>query len=359
VCKLNRSIYGLRQSPRAWYARMDIYLRKRRLKHTFSDSNIYNYCKGSIITILVLYVNDLLITGSDQNHILSFKNVLSQEFEMKDLGLMKKSLGVQVTQTSKGILLHQTNYSHTIIKKYSHQTSYPTHIPLAPAFKLHKKTRAAPTDARDYQGLVGQLHYLTKTRPDIAYATSLLSRFMHGPQLLHRQAALNIVRYLSMFPSLGLWYLQGQDTTLQGFSDADYGGDLDDRISTSAYLFKLGPTPISWCSKKQSSTARSSCESEYRALSRCTCEAIWLRRLVKELGFGDSQPTTLWCNNQSSIKITKNHVFNDKTKHFEIDWHFIRQKVENGTIKVNFISTHAQPADILIKALNRTKFDTC
>jgi hypothetical protein len=148
-----------------------------------------------------------------------------------------------------------------------------------------------------------------------------------------------------------LWYPRGMTTSLQGFLDVDYGGDPDDRISTSAYIFQLGPTPISWCSKKQSSTARSSWESEYRALSRCTCEAIWLRRLVRELGFGNDQPTPLWCDNQSSIKIAKNPVFHDKTKHFEIDWHFTRQQVENGTIKVNFISTHDQPADILMKAL--------
>jgi hypothetical protein len=206
VCKLKRSLYGLRQSPRAWYARMDLYLQKRGLKRTFSDSNVYYYRRGPITTILVLYVDDLLITGSDQNHILSLKMDLSKEFEMKDLGLMKKFLGIQVAQTTNGILLHQTNYANTIIKKYSHKTSYPTHIPLAPSIQLRKNTRTALTDARDYQGLVGQLHYLTKTRPDIAYATSLLSRFMHGPQLLHRQAAQNIVRYLSLYPLLGLWY---------------------------------------------------------------------------------------------------------------------------------------------------------
>jgi hypothetical protein len=150
-----------------------------------------------------------------------------------------------------------------------------------------------------------------------------------------------------------------EETRLEGFSDADYAGNLDDRTSISAYLFQLGSTPISWCSKKQSSTARSTYESKYRALSRGTCEAIWLRRLIQELGFGNGQPTTIWCDNQSNIKICKNPVFYDKTKHFEVDWLFTRQKVANGTIKVNFIHIHDYPADIFTKALNRFKFESC
>ena len=182
---------------------------------------------------------------------------------------------------------------------------------------------------------------------------------MHSPQQAHWDAALSLLAYLSKTLDLGLWYLKGEENTIQGFSDADYAGNLDDRTSTSAYLFTNGSTPISWSSKKQNSTSRSSCKSEYRALAKCTCEAIWLNRLTKELGFCSSQPITLWCDNQSCIKIAKNPVFHDRTKHFEVDWHFTRQKIDDGTIQVSFVKTYSQPTDIFTNALSKTKFESC
>ena len=145
--------------------------------------------------------------------------------------------------------------------------------------------------------------------------------------------------------------------SLQGYSDANYAGDIDERKSTSAYIFTMGRTPVSWSSKKQNVTFRSSCELEYRALAKTTCEAIWLRRLIRELGFGDKKPTMIWCDNQSSIKIARNPMFHDRTKHFEIDLHFTKQKVEDKTITVVFISTTDQPADILTKPPDRQKFE--
>ncbi|KAG0595074.1 hypothetical protein M758_UG137000, partial [Ceratodon purpureus] len=137
---------------------------------------------------------------------------------------------------------------------------------------------------------------------------------MHGPQQFHLDNALSIVSYIRKYPSLGLWFPQGEENKL---------------------------------------------ESEYRALAKCSCEAIWLKRLIDELGFGTTEPIQLWCDNQSAIKIVKNPIFHDRTKHFETDWHFTRQKVEEKLLKVNFIQTTEQPADILTKASGRTKFENC
>ena len=158
---------------------------------------------------------------------------------------------------------------------------------------------------------------------------------------------------------MGLFFKQGEENRLHGYTDADYGQDIDDRISVGAYIFFLGNSPISWNSKKQSSTSRSSCESEYRALAQCTCKAVWIRRLLEELRILDDKPTHLYCDNQSSIKLSYNPVFHEKSKHFEIDCHFTRQKVENNTIKVEYIPSQEQPADILTKSLGRIKFETC
>jgi hypothetical protein len=250
VCKLQRSLYGLRQSPRAWYSRIDSYLQHRGLERTAADPNVYFYRRTNILVFLVLYVDDLMLTGSDPVFIADLTRDLRREFEMKDLGLMQKFLGVQVRQTTHGIFLHQSDYATSIIQRFLTPLDRPSHIPLSPTLQLRKNTKTPLTNEPEYLALVGQLHYLTKTRPDISYATSLASRFMHGPQHAHRTAAQNIVRYLAQNPTLGLWYPKGEEDHLVGFSDADYGGSLDDRISTSAYLFIFGRTPISWCSRK-------------------------------------------------------------------------------------------------------------
>ena len=272
---------------------------------------------------------------------------------------MRKFLGIEIIQTSVGIFLHQSTYTQQLLACHLSSTMPPSSIPILPTTRLGLDTATPIVDTQAYQALVSQLLYLTKTRPDICYTTSVLSRYMHSPQQAHWDAALHLLAYLSKTSDLGLWYPKGEGNIIQGFSDADYASNLDDRTSTSAYLFTNGSTPISWSSKKQNFTSRSSCESEYRALAKCTCKAIWLNRLAKELGFYSSQPITLWGDNQSCIKIAKNLVFHDRTKHFEVDWHFTRQKIDDGTIQVNFVKTCSQPPKIFTKALGKTKFESC
>ena len=235
----------------------------------------------------------------------------------------------------------------------------PSLTPLPEGLILSKNTDTPPIDATLYRMLVGKLLFLTKTHHDLTHVVSVVSRFMQHPQEAHLQAPKHILHYVRRYPDLGLFFKQGEENRLHGYTDTDYGQDIDDRISVGAYIFFLGNSPISWNSKKQSSTSRSSCESEYRALAQCSCEAIWIRRLLKELRILDDKPTYLYCDNQSSIKLSYNPVFHEKSKHFEIDFHFTRQKVENNTIKVEFIPSQEQPTDILTKSLGRTKFENC
>jgi hypothetical protein len=269
--------------------------------------------------------------------------------------------------------MHQREYALSILHQFSMDECSPSLTPLPEGIILSKNSATPPVDATLYRMLVGKLLFLTKTRPDLTYAVSVVSRFMQNPQEAHLQAAKHILRYVRRYPDLGLFFKQGEENRLCGYTDADYGQDIDDRISVGAYIFYLGNSPISWnskkqsstskkqssTSKKQSSTSRSSCESEYRALAQCSCEAIWIRRLLKELRFLEEKPTHLYCDNQRSIKLSYNPVFHEKSKHFEIDYHYTRQKVKDNTIKVEFISSQEQPADILTKSLGRTKFENC
>ena len=236
---------------------------------------------------------------------------------------------------------------------------HPNLHPASRGSHIVKRFKHPPVNATIYRMLVEKLLYLTKTRPDIAHAVGVVSRYMQNPQEAHLQAAKHILRYVRRYPDLGLFFKQGEENHLRGFTDVDYGQDVDDKISVGAFIFYLGNSPISWNSNKQSSTSQSSCESEYRALAQCSCEVIWIRRLLGELKILSNQPTHLYCDNQSSIKLSYNLVFHEKSKHFEIDFHFTRQKVEDNIITVDFIPSQEQPADILTKSLGRTKFEAC
>ena len=359
VCKLHKSLYGLKQSPRAWYARLHAALLAWNLLQSQSDPNLYYAHIGKDTIVLLVYVDDILLTGSNLQLLNQLKAHLHHNFKTKDLGPINRYLGVQFERTPTSLRMHQTEYALSILHQFGMDNCNPSQTPLPEGLLLPKHSDSPPVDATLYRMLVGKLLFLTKTRPDISYAVSVVSRFMQSPQDIHLQAAKHILRYIRRFPDLGLSFQKGDSNCLRGYTDADYGQDLDDRISVGAYIFFLGTSPISWNSKKQSSTSRSSCESEYRALAKCSCEAVWLRRLLAELHILDAQPTTLYCDNQSSIKLCYNPVFHEKSKHFEIDYHFTRQQVENNTLRVEYISSQEQPADILTKSLGRLKFATC
>ena len=359
VCRLHKSLYGLRQSPRAWYAKLHTALLAWKLLQSHADPNLYFVHIHNHTIALLVYVDDILITGSDIHLITQLKGHLQRTFKTNDLGSLHRYLGVQFDKVPTGLHMHQTEYALSILSLFNMDTCKPAYTPLPEGLVLSKVADSPPVDATLYRMLVGKLLYLTKTRPDIAHAVSVVSRFMQEPLETHLQAAKHILRYVRRYPDVGLFFKQGEENYLHGYTDADYGQDIDDRISVGAYIFFIGNSPVSWNSKKQSSTSRSSCESEYRALAQCSTEAIWIRRLLGELKLIDNKPTHLYCDNQSSIKLSYNPVFHERSKHFEIDFHFTRQKVEENIIKVEFIPSQEQPADILTKPLGKTKFEDC
>jgi hypothetical protein len=186
VCKLRHSLYGFKQSPRSWYARIDTDIHRRGLKRTSANPNVYYHRHGKSIILLILYVDDLFITSSDSEGIISLKIALSNEFEMKDFGLMKKFLGIEVTQVHHGILFHQTSYVQNILQEYFDRASHYTSF--SELLQLRKNTGISFTDEKEYQSLVGKSHYLTKTHPELGFSASLVSCCMQKSQLMHRKA---------------------------------------------------------------------------------------------------------------------------------------------------------------------------
>ncbi|KAK9062929.1 hypothetical protein SSX86_003558 [Deinandra increscens subsp. villosa] len=206
-------------------------------------------------------------------------------------------------------------------------------------------------DAEKYRRIVGKLNYLTITRPDIAFPVSVVSQFMSSPRTSHWEAVCHILKYLKGAPGRGILYQNNGHHTVEGFTDADYNGDPTSRRSTTGYCIRVGGNLVSWKSKKQSVVSRSSAESEYRAMAQTTCELVWVRNLLGEIGFKQNKPMNLWCDNEAAIHIANNPVFHERTKHIEVDCHFTREKLEDGTIATPHVRSGEQLADVFTKAL--------
>ena len=205
---------------------------------------------------------------------------------------------------------------------------------------------------------MGKLIYLSHTRPDIAYAVGIVSKFMHRPQVEHMVAVLRILRYLKGTSNKGVFYAKNDNLDLIGYTDADWAGDRDDRKSTSGYFTLVGGNLVTWRSKKQKVVALSSAEAEFRGIAKGITEILWIRKLLGELGFVQGQASPLYCDNKAAISISENPVQHDRTKHVEIDRHFIKEKLESKVISLPFVRSAGQLADILTKAVSSQIFNS-
>ena len=207
---------------------------------------------------------------------------------------------------------------------------------------------------------MGKLNYLTLTRPDIAFPVSVVSQFMNSPRTSHWDAIIHILRYLKKAPGRGILYKDHGHCKIEGFSDADWAGCPMDRRSTSGYCVFVGGNLVSWKSKKQAVVSRSSAESEYRAMAHATSELIWISCLLRQLGIKSSGSMHLWCDNRAAIHIATNPVFHERTKHIEVDCHFVREKLQEGIISLQHVRTGDQLADLFTKALSGNRVnDIC
>jgi hypothetical protein len=229
-------------------------------------------------------------------------------------------------------------------------------MPFLSGVKLSAKCSTPLVDATLYRQLVGNLLYLTHNHPDISYAVGLVSRFMQEPHELHWKDAKRILRYIRGTHTYGIHYSSYGNTNLVGYTDSDWVGDLDDRKSTSGYVFHLGSGPIAWSSKKQASITLSSTEAEYRGVVNASTESIWIRQILSELSFQQEQPTLIWCDNQSVIHISKEPVEHQRTKHIEVHMHYIRQLIHDKIIDLQYCRTELQVADIFTKPLTKTRY---
>lgn len=357
VCKLRKSLYGLKQSPRAWFDRFTNVLKKNGYTQCQADHTLFvKHHPGDKLTALIVYVDDIVLTGNYEEEMNQLRQLLSREFEIKDLGHLKYFLGMEVARSSKGISVSQRKYVLDLLNETGMAGCKPVDTPMDPNVKLGILTGSTTVDRGRYQRLVGKLIYLAHTRPDIGFPVSVVSQFMNNPSEEHMEAVFRILRYLKSDPGKGLFFRKMTRRSIEVFTDADWAGSVTDRRSTSGYCSFVWGNLVTWRSKKQSVVARSSVEAEFRALAHGICEGIWLKRLLEELRVKTDGPINMKSDSQSAIAIAKNPVHHDRTKHVEIDRHFISEKVEKEIITLNHVPTQHQAADILTKSLHRPNF---
>ncbi|CAH9051730.1 unnamed protein product [Cuscuta epithymum] len=356
VCKLQKSLYGLRQASRNWYHKFTQALIGTGFRQSRADHSLFIFRQGNINTFALIYVDDVLLVGNDVSHISTVKNYLDIKFSIKDLGKLKYFLGIEVARSPEGFVLSQRKYTLDILEECGFLASRPSSFPMEQNLKLCPDDDSPHVDASSYRRLIGRLLYLTVTRPDIVYSVSQLSQFLHNPRQTHLDAASRVLRYLKQTPGQGIFLSSNNDFTLKGYCDADWAGCSFTRRSSTGYFITLGTSPISWRTKKQSVVSRSSAEAEYRAMAVTVSEILWLRWLLRDLTINLTGPTPLYCDNQAARHIALNPVFHERTKHVEMDCYFVRERVVSNEIQPCCISTTNQVADIFTKALGTDRF---
>lgn len=354
VCLLRKALYGLKQSPRVWYQTLQDFLQKMGFRRTESDHGVF----VSEDMYIAIYVDDLLIFGKDASKLQQLQHELKSRFRMTDLGEVSHYLGIEVDVSAdkSTITLRQTTYIKKVLSRFNMLDSRPVSTPMEPGIG---NTLTPSEDQADketitwYQSVVGSLMWpAIHTRPDIAYAVGVLSRYCSNPSSLHCKYLQRIMRYLAGTLDVGLVFRRNTQDDIVGYSDSDYAGTKDGRRSTGAYVFMLAGAPISHRSKLQPTVAMSTCEAEYMAMTEAAKEAIWCARFLAELDFRKKDtPVLIRGDNQGAIALAENPEFHSRNKHIEVKWHWIREVRRSRKILIEYISTKEMVADGLTKPL--------
>lgn len=363
VCKLNKALYGLKQASREWNECFKLYLYEYGFVTCNSEHSIFTGLIDNERAYIMLFVDDGCILAKNKKTVMKIISILKERFEITmcepDIFV---GMNVERDRAEGTIFVHQTDYAYKILERFNMVEACTISTPMEKSTNLNLMQESELKNDKNYpyRELIGSLMFLsTVSRPDLMYAVSFLSRFLDKFDKRHWMAAKRVLQYVKKTVNLGITYRKCEikNLNLIGFCDSDYAGDEITRKSTSGYIFELNGSPVSWCSQRQSIVTLSSTEAEYVAATTATKEAVWLRQLLNDLGFPCVKPTMLKIDNQSAIQLIKNPVFHRRTKHIEIQWHFAREKYQNGVIEVDYVPSKQQLADIMTKALPRVQHE--
>lgn len=354
VCRLNRSLYGLKQASRAWYARFHSYVEKLGFHSSASDRCLYTKGIGSDKVFLVLYVDDLLVVGHRLNAVKAVKKSFSREFEMTYIGEVQIFLGMKIEREvgEKCLRINQRSFLENLLLRFNMQDCKPMSTPMENHLRLKKGEEVERTD-KPYRQLIGCLMYITlASRPDLCAAVGYLSQFQSCPTEVYWKHAKRVLRYIKGTLEFAL-LLRARDSepVIEAFADADWANDPTDRRSLTGYVFRAFFSTVSWATRKQSTIALSSTEEELVALSVAVCHGKWLIRLLRELDKNPKEPVVYHEDNQSSIRVVEEERETSRSKHVDVKYRFVHEEIMRGQIIVKYVPTGEQIADIMTKGL--------
>jgi len=356
VCKLNKSLYGLKQASRQWFSKFSTTLLQHGFSQSKADYSLFTKKLGSSFIALLVYVDDIVLASNDSKLIDQFIVFLDTHFKLKDLGSLKFFLGLEIARSSSGIALCQRKFALDILNDAGQLAAKPAKFPMEPNIHFSATDGTLLEDPTAYRRLIGRLLYLTTTRPDLTYSVHTLSQFMQSSRQPHMAAALRVLRYVKYAPGQGLFFPSSSTCHLKAFCDSDWAGCPDTRRSVTGFCVFLGSSLISWKSKKQHTVSRSSAEAEYRSMAAVSCEITWLSRLLEDLQVTHSSAALLFCDSKAALHIAANPVYHERTKHIEIDCHIVREKIQMGLIRTLHVSSENQLADLFTKSLSSASF---
>ncbi|KAL2230632.1 UNVERIFIED_CONTAM: Retrovirus-related Pol polyprotein from transposon RE2 [Sesamum indicum] len=351
VCKLQNSLYGLKQASRQWNLELTTQLLAFGFRQSSHEHCLFIKRSASEFTVLLVYVDDIILTGSSEHALQSIKDHLHRLFTIKDLGPAKYFLGLEIARSSHGLHVSQHKYLLDILTDCSILNATPAPTPLPFGLKLVLDDGALLPDPGRYRHLVGRLLYLGFTRPNISFIVQQLSQFLQAPRTSHWDAALHVLRYLKGTSSTGLFFSSSSSVQLSAFSDASWASYLDSRRCVTGYCVFLGSSLISWKTEKQATVSRSSAEAEYRAMASTVCELLWFSFVMRDSSIPVNSPIPFWCDNKAALHITANLVFHERTKHLDIDCHLVRDQYKLGFISPSHIPGSDQVANVFTKSL--------
>lgn len=358
VCKLEKSIYGIKQSGRVWNETINSELIKMGLVRSEVDQCIYHDLNNGYKLYVAIYVDDVLIFCNNSKILRNMKKKLSKIFKMKDMGEVSTILGIKISRNQDTIKIDQTKYINDVLYRFGMSDCNPVSTPMDTNQKLSMSMSPNNEEERQemskvpYMQAIGCLLFAAQvSRPDISYAVNMLSRYSTNPGRAHWEAAKRVMRYLKGTIEKGLVYKPNLDNTITGYCDADWAGNIDDRQSTTGYIFVYQSAAISWSTKKQKTVALSSTEAEFMSITAAIQESVWLKRLENEMNPDAKKTMKIFCDNKGALHVAMNNNYSNRTKHVDIKAKFIRQKIDEKEVALEYISTNEMLADVFTKAL--------
>jgi len=354
VWLLKKSLYGLKQAPRCWSKKINSFLKTLGFSISKSDPSVFIAEYNHEMIYLILYVDDGLAISSNGNLVEELLNRIGKKFEIKVTPLSSLSIQISQSKNTGIIALGQQTSIENLLLKFNMQDCKETSVPMQPNLKLIPAENS--DESLPYRELIGSILFIARTtRRDIAFAVNKMAQFTSGYTSTHWLCGKGILRYLKGTMGMEIQYRPNSKILLRGYTDSDYAGSQHDRKSTTGFIYMLNEAPVSWLSQKQPVVAVSSTEAEYVALAAGAKEAVWIRQFMTELGIQQHDPTDLFVDNTSAIKLAQNPEFHQRSKHIDVRFHFTRSLIEQEEIQVSYVSTLEQAADILTKPLQKTK----